>query len=114
VTDLASLETQARGELLVATIQGEIDMSNAAELEMRLVDAIKGTSGLALDLSGVTFIDSAGVRLLDHLVVAAEPETPIRIVTDASGPVPFTLRLCGFREDLLAPTMTDAIHALEG
>ena len=113
MSDLARLGTRLEGSLLLATVAGEIDMSNAVELESALVDAMKGSTGVVLDLSGVTFIDSAGVRLLDHLVVAAEPETPIRVVTASAGPVPFTLRLCGFREDLLAPTMTDAIHSLE-
>jgi anti-sigma B factor antagonist len=112
VSELARLETRAHGRLLVGVVTGEIDMSNAEDLEARLVEATKETDGLVLDLTGVTFIDSAGVRLLDHLVAAADAEPALRVVTAAEGPVPFTLRLCGFPEQLRSPSVDEALAAL--
>ncbi|MEU6389069.1 STAS domain-containing protein [Streptomyces sp. NPDC046939] len=45
----------------VLTAVGEIDMSNAAELAA----ALEGTSGaLVLDLTGVEYLDSAGLSVL--------------------------------------------------
>ncbi|HYZ13427.1 MAG TPA: STAS domain-containing protein [Actinomycetota bacterium] len=57
------------GEVLTARITGEIDLSNASELEETIVDAVQNTAlGMVVDLSGVEYLDSAGVRMLVHLV----------------------------------------------
>lgn len=57
------------GEVLTARITGEIDLSNASELEETIVDAVPNTAlGMVVDLSGVEYLDSAGVRMLVHLV----------------------------------------------
>ncbi len=56
-------------EVLTARITGEIDLSNASELEETIVDAVPNTAlGMVVDLSGVEYLDSAGVRMLVHLV----------------------------------------------
>jgi anti-sigma B factor antagonist len=112
VTELARLETEVRGDLLLATLTGEIDVSNAADLEARLADAAGELPGLVVDLTAVSFLDSAGVRLLDHLVASREPDPQVRVVAAESGPVPFTLRLCAFRPDLLATRRDEALAAL--
>ncbi len=57
------------GEVLTARITGEIDLSNASELEETIADAVPNTAlGMVVDLSGVEYLDSAGVRMLVHLV----------------------------------------------
>lgn len=56
-------------DVLTARITGEIDLSNASELEETIVDAVPNTAlGMVVDLSGVEYLDSAGVRMLVHLV----------------------------------------------
>ena len=63
---LASL-TEERG-FTVATIEGEIDISNSVELETELSHAVPNdAAGLVLDLSAVTFVDSSGIRTLFDL-----------------------------------------------
>jgi anti-anti-sigma factor len=53
------------GEALVVSAFGELDLSNAKTLEAALRRAIGGdASGVVLDLGGVRFIDSAGLRVL--------------------------------------------------
>ncbi len=49
------------GEWTLASVSGEIDMATAPELE---AFAEARSNGLALDLSGVRFIDSSGLRAL--------------------------------------------------
>jgi anti-sigma B factor antagonist len=112
MSDLARLETEVQGTVLLAVLTGEIDVSNAAELEDRLAAAAADLAGLVVDLTGVTFLDSAGVRLLDHLVADREPDPLVRVVVIDSGPVPFTLRLCGFRADLVATSREQALADL--
>lgn len=53
------------GDWLLVTWRGEVDMLNAATLEQKAVSALlNADSGLVIDLSGVDYIDSAGIRVL--------------------------------------------------
>ena len=52
----------------VASVEGEIDISNSVELQTELSHAVPNDArGLVLDLSDVTFIDSSGIRTLFDL-----------------------------------------------
>jgi anti-anti-sigma factor len=69
VTGPARMTVEGDGEVLTARITGEIDLSNASQLEETIVDAVPNTVlGMVVDLSGVEYLDSAGVRMLVHLV----------------------------------------------
>lgn len=64
----ASIDLSERDGFTVATIDGEIDISNSIELEAELSHAVPNDArGLVLDLSGVAFIDSSGIRTLFDL-----------------------------------------------
>jgi len=53
------------GEALVVSAFGELDLSNAKTLEAELRRAIGGDAAeVILDLGGVCFMDSAGLRVL--------------------------------------------------
>jgi len=53
------------GDWLVAAWHGEIDMSNAEALEQDTLGSMRNTdAGLTVDLTGVSYIDSAGIRSL--------------------------------------------------
>ncbi|MDQ1600181.1 MAG: anti-sigma factor antagonist [Actinomycetota bacterium] len=113
MTELARLETREQDGVLVAVLTGEVDLSNAVSLEERIA-AAAGDVPLVVDLTAVTFIDSAGVRLLDHLVAARQPGLPIRVVAPPGSRVLFTLRLCGFRTELVAPDLEGGVTDLRG
>ena len=58
----------AQDGFTIASIEGEIDISNSIELETELSHSVPNDAdGLVLDLSGVTFIDSSGIRTLFDL-----------------------------------------------
>ncbi|MGW6918986.1 STAS domain-containing protein [Kitasatospora sp. NPDC054939] len=60
----ADLETAADGAV-VGRVAGELDHDSAPELRRALTAALhSGPVGLLLDLSGVTFCDSAGLEVL--------------------------------------------------
>src|SRR5882724_4028266 len=62
---LADLEVSKDGDVVLARIVGEVDMSNADELRAALVAAIPAEApGIVLDLSGVDYLDSAGIRMI--------------------------------------------------
>jgi anti-sigma B factor antagonist len=62
---LAQLDVHHDGDVLVAAVDGEVDISNAAELEAALTASLANDAlGIVLDLSRTTYIDSAGVHFL--------------------------------------------------
>jgi len=69
VTDPARMTLEGDEDVLLARIAGEIDLSNASDLEETIVEAVPNTAlGMVVDLSAVEYLDSAGVRMLVHLV----------------------------------------------
>jgi anti-anti-sigma factor len=60
-----TVRVEPDGEEVLIRAFGELDLANTKTLEAELRREISGDApGLVLDLSGVTFIDSAGLRLL--------------------------------------------------
>ena len=99
--DQVTFAKVGRAELVRLT--GEIDMANAPTLGREIVSHVTGAGAVLVDLTGVSFLDSAGVRLLDALVGDLDDHhRPIRFVVGESGPARMTLQLCAFRDDLLA------------
>jgi anti-sigma B factor antagonist len=104
--------TYARmGTTELVRLSGEIDMANAPLIGREIVSYVRGDGGVLIDLTAVSFLDSAGVRLLDALVGDLDDHgRPIRLVVGETGPARMTLQLCAFRDDLLA---TDVERAAE-
>jgi anti-anti-sigma factor len=68
MSDLANLFIWQRDGVLVAGVTGEIDVSNAAELERAVsAELTRDAAGLVMDLGGLEFMDSSGVHLMFHL-----------------------------------------------
>jgi anti-anti-sigma factor len=77
-------------------VRGEIDLETGPSLESALTEAVRhGTGDLVVDLSGVDFMDSAGlnvfVRTYKHLVgqdrrlVVRGPSPVVRRILDMGG-----------------------------
>jgi anti-sigma B factor antagonist len=65
VTDLAHVVVRRRDDSCVATISGEIDMSNADEIRSLIEDRLVEDAGLhVIDLTATAYLDSAGIRML--------------------------------------------------
>ena len=69
MTDVATLELARDAQGAVhARLAGELDMASAPDVRARLYEGLaEGAVGLSLDLSGLKFLDSAGVELLFRL-----------------------------------------------
>jgi anti-anti-sigma factor len=93
---LAEFEFDQRDGVLVATIAGEVDSSNASELRLALSDRLpSAASALILDLSGVSYLDSSGIQLLFELGrrLGARRQA-MRLVVPADAPMRRVLELC--------------------
>jgi anti-anti-sigma factor len=94
---LAELELDERDGVLVAQVAGEIDASNTTDLRLALTERLGNSgAGLVIDLSDVTYIDSAGIKLLFDLAsrLAARRQA-IRLVVPEGVPTRRVLELCG-------------------
>ncbi|MFI6784691.1 STAS domain-containing protein [Micromonospora sp. NPDC050276] len=97
----------------VVRLHGEIDHGNAELVERDVLAATRAAAGVVIDLSGVTFLDSAGLRCLDHLVTAfRNRQAPVVVVAPDQGVVRFTLDLIGFLPGLLTSSVDDALAEL--
>jgi anti-anti-sigma factor len=97
MNDLACVEGEQQGMLCLVRVHGEIDLSNAHEVSSAIGSAMgQEARGLVVDLSDITYLDSAGVALLLrlaerlrsrrrqlHLVVPRG--SPVRRVLDFTG-----------------------------
>jgi anti-sigma B factor antagonist len=83
MTDVVEPDRTASGRLLIErtadqsavsfTIHGEIDIASVPELEREIgLAAELGPSEIVLDMGGVSFIDSTGLRLLLTIQTQAE------------------------------------------
>ncbi|AGL15027.1 STAS domain-containing protein [Actinoplanes sp. N902-109] len=96
-------------------LAGEIDLANAPEIGREIVRQTGSSAAVLIDLTAVSFLDSAGVRLLDALVGDMDQAgTPIRLVVGETGAARMTLKLCAFRDDLLATDLDRAADELGG
>ena len=83
-----TVERDERGARL--TLRGELDLATAAQLEQALARA---GDDVLLDLRGLTFMDSTGVRVL--LEAAEGGPAGLRIVLPPSGDVRVTIEETG-------------------
>ncbi|MEV6490895.1 STAS domain-containing protein [Actinoplanes sp. NPDC051633] len=102
-----------RGTASIVTLSGEIDLANAPTIGREIVDVVPGDGAVLIDLTGVSFLDSAGVRLLDALVGDLDDHgRVVRFVVGETGAARMTLQLCAFRDDLLATDLDKAAEEL--
>jgi anti-anti-sigma factor len=106
------------GDTVIATVSGEIDGSNAAEVRRAVAERVPSTArSLVIDLTLTTYVDSTGVELLFELArrLSARRQTFTVVVPAGSG-VRRVLELCDIgsvgaltetREQALAATGDD-------
>jgi anti-anti-sigma factor len=63
-TELATIAFEDAERATVATIRGEVDLSNADRLLDELITRVGATPWLVVDLGGCSYLDSAGLRVI--------------------------------------------------
>ncbi|MBI4276878.1 MAG: STAS domain-containing protein [Armatimonadetes bacterium] len=75
--------------VVVASLEGEVDMANAAEVRAQLHSSLSSNAvGVVIDLTRTTYVDSRGIYLLveTHERVQTSQQ-PLRIVCPAASPI---------------------------
>ncbi|MEV1286614.1 STAS domain-containing protein [Micromonospora sp. NPDC049679] len=97
----------------VAKLDGDVDIAVADRIETEILRQTEATAALIVDLATVSFLDSAGVRLIDRLVGRQEKGGALaRIVAPQGSSTLFTLQVCGFRPELLVATRQAAMASV--
>ncbi|HWH95100.1 MAG TPA: STAS domain-containing protein [Baekduia sp.] len=92
-----SVAVQAAGGKLVVSARGELDLATATQLEDALLPPLREGRSAVLDLRGLEFMDSTGVRVIVAAQLAAQehgghlslvrtaPDGPVGRVLEISG-----------------------------
>jgi anti-anti-sigma factor len=114
---LADLQVSAGDGIVLARITGEIDMSNADELRTALAAAMHADArAMVLDLTGVEYLDSAGIRLLYLFGEDVQARRQkLQVVIPSASMVADVLRLAGVTGHVGAvETVDEALELVRG
>jgi anti-anti-sigma factor len=68
MNELATIRREGDEDVIVVRVAGEIDMSNAANVADEIMTQVSNEAvGLVVDLTDVSYLDSAGIRMLMEL-----------------------------------------------
>ncbi len=62
--DELQISSERRGELAVITVDGDLDIVSSRRLDEELTSARRASSGIVLDLSAVTFMDTSTLAII--------------------------------------------------
>jgi anti-anti-sigma factor len=97
MNELATLVTHRDGDRFFLRLVGEVDMSNVPDLTTEIEETLPNDAPLVVvDLTGTTYLDSAGVQLLftvarrlrsrrHQVAIVAPQDSPVRAVLDMVG-----------------------------
>lgn len=103
------------GGVRVLRVEDELDAAVAPSLLEAVPSYVAGARGLVLDLSGVTFFDSAGCRLVDALARAAGGAgLALRVVAPPGCPARRVLELIGLAGPLVDDDLATGLAAASG
>ena len=113
MTVLANITGELRGSMAIAQVVGEIDASNVVWVEERIrMPLTNRCDGLAVDLTGTTYLDSAGIAMLFRLAAELrQHQQQLRIVLAEGSPIARMASLSGLESAV--PTHTSLEAALE-
>ncbi|HUP87396.1 MAG TPA: STAS domain-containing protein [Acidimicrobiales bacterium] len=101
------------GNIAVVRVVGEIDLANASRVGTSLAAAAAPESGLVVDLTGVTYIDSAGIGELFALAAQIRSAGGLAVVIPDGSPLHKLFKITAFDEAApVCPTQDDAISIL--
>ena len=59
-----TIEKKLNGELATLVVAGRLDTQTAPELEKEIDDVVTGINELVLDMTGLEYVSSAGLRVI--------------------------------------------------
>ncbi|HKS49718.1 MAG TPA: STAS domain-containing protein [Amycolatopsis sp.] len=93
----ATVEVRTHDDEVSIRLTGDVDLANAASVQTEINEAIGNhVNSVVLDLSEVTYLDSAGLRILFTLAGRLRTlQTTLELLVPATSPVRRILELSG-------------------
>jgi anti-anti-sigma factor len=119
-TELATIAFEDAERATVATIRGEVDLSNADRLLDELMARIGATPWLVVDLIGCSYLDSAGLRVIARVDVRCrDAGSGLRLVVERGSSIDRVLAMTHMDEvltvdRLLRDALVSALEEIEG
>lgn len=109
------LEDQGNEHLAVVLLKGELDGSNYKDLQARVDEIISGdTNNIIIDMSGLTFMGSAGLRALHTSAKSTQEKGGSVKLLKPSDAVQRVLKTLGFDQFFdVFDNIEDAIDSIE-
>jgi anti-sigma B factor antagonist len=105
------VSTRSAGEITIVDLIGQIDLGSSPALRKTLLDSLKTTNHMAINLAGVSYIDSSGIASLIEVLKAAQDTKKRLVLFGVEGAVLQVLqltRLTGIFE--IAQTEEQVLH----
>ncbi len=108
----SSLTTERSGQTLIISAKGRIDGANATEVQGVLSSAFEpGVKLMLLDLGGLTYISSAGLRVIMLTARTLDRSGAKFAVGSPAGPIREVFQISGF--DQIIPIFDSQAEAIE-
>ena len=103
--------TRSAGEITIVDLVGQIDLGSSPALRKTLLNSLKTTNHMAINLGGVSYIDSSGIASLVEVLKEAQNSKKRLVLFGVGGAVFQVLqltRLTGIFE--IAQTEEQVLH----
>lgn len=108
--DTFSVRSDTSGLVAVVTASGRVDSQTAPDLDAELTKVAAAKNKIVLDLKGVDYLSSAGLRAIVKALQAAQKSGGGVKLASVSEPVETILRTVGMMEMLkMYPSVNDAV-----
>ena len=108
-----SISTEREGGALIAKAEGRVDGANALEFHEALEAAISSDDGaMVLDLGGISYISSAGLRVVLLVAKTLQKQSAKMAVCSLSEPIREIFEISGF--DKIIPVYGSRQEAIAG
>ena len=119
---MAEVRFEREDETVVAVVTGEVDMSNAATVRLQIAESVTpDDDALIVDLSELSFIDSAGLHSLielgsvleerrQQLLLCLPPGSTIRRAIEIIG-LPHAISVCTDRSEAMEAVRASAMDS---
>lgn len=91
------IKEEQKGKAVIFTLQGRLDSTTSPLVEEKILASIeKGTDDVILDFSSLTYISSAGIRVLVHCHKELEKKHGHIFLASVPKPIENVLYITGF------------------
>jgi anti-sigma B factor antagonist len=108
------IDISTRGEVSVAALAGAIDGKTAPEVQDRLMPLIADNTKIVIDMSKVSFLSSAGLRILLLLYRQASSRNGKIALAGLPDPIQDVMSMTGFLNYFkIAASVDEAVEAVQ-